>query len=166
VRTTTAMVTLMLAVTSAACYQYFPVDDSAPLPDPGAEIRFRLDTPQPLDLGTMRISDINTVEGDVYEAEGDTLGVFSRQIYSAYGSKHFTNGAIFYFDRSQFRQLEQRRFVPWKSGVAIGAAAVGVAAVMYFALDLGSGAEGDGGGNGNPQAHKGISIPVGLLIPR
>jgi hypothetical protein len=156
---------LMLAVTSAACYQYFPVEDAAPLPDPGAEVRVRLNTPQPLEVGTMRISDISTVEGDVYQAAGDTLGLFSRQIYSAYGSKHFTNGAVFYFDRSQFGRIEQRKLVPWKSGVAIGAAAVAVAAVMYFTLDLGGGAEGDGG-NGNPQTRNGVSIPVGLLIPR
>jgi hypothetical protein len=163
VRKTIAILTL--AVTSSACYQYFPVADAAPLPDTGAEVRIRLNTPQPLELGTMRISDISTVEGDVYETNGDTLGLFSRQIYTAYGSKHLTNGAVFYFDRSQFGQLDQRELVPWKTGLAIGAAAVGVLTVMYFTLDLGGGAESDGG-NGTPQARKGISIPVGLLIPR
>lgn len=156
---------LILAVTSSACYQYFPVADAAPLPETGTEVRIRLSTPQPLDLGSMRINDISTVEGDVYAAEGDTLGLFSRQIYTAYGSKQTTNGAVFYFDRSQFGQLEQRELVPWKTGLAIGAAAVGVLAVMYFTLDVGGGAESPNGGR-NPQTRTGISIPVGLLIPR
>jgi len=113
----------------------------------------------------MRISDVSRVEGHVYQTHGDTLGVFSSQIYSAYGSRHFTNGALFYFGRSQLGQLEQRELVPWKTGVAIGAAVAGVASLMYFALDLGGGGEG-GGPPGPPQARRGVAIPVGLLIRR
>jgi hypothetical protein len=163
VRTTTVI--LMLAVTSSACYQYFPVDRAAPLPEPGVEVRARLNTPQSLDLGSLTINDIGVVEGHVRRAEGDTLSIFSRQIFSAYGSKHFTNGAVFYFDRSELGQLEQRELVPWRTGVAVGAITVGVLTTMYFALDLGGGSGGNGG-IPDPQPGRVVAIPLNLLIPR
>lgn len=155
---------LILAVTSNACYQYFPIADAAPLPEPGAEVRAQLSSPQAVELGTMTIHDISTVEGDVYRTEGDTLAVFSRRIYSAYGFRQFTNGAVFYFDRSQFGRLEQRKLVPWKTGIAAGAAAAGVVAAMYFLLDFGGGAEGNGT-NPPPTPKRGAAIPLRFTIP-
>ena len=161
----TKILILILAVTSSGCYQYFPVADAAPLPEPGAEVRAQLASPQPVELGTMTIHDISIVEGDVYRTEGDTLAVFSRRIFSAYGFRQFTNGAVFYFDRSQFGRLEQRKLVPWRSGIAAGAAAAGVVAAMYFLLDFGGGAEGNGTPP-PPTPKRGSAIPLRFTIPR
>jgi hypothetical protein len=139
----TKVLILFLAVFSSACTQYFQIEDAALLPEPGAEVRARLAAPQPLELGTVTIHDVNRIEGDVYRSEGDTLGLFSRRIWSAYGFSQYTDGAVFYFDRSQFERLEQRKLVPVKTGIAVGAVAVGVVASMYYLIGLGGGAEGD-----------------------
>ena len=71
---------LLLALSTSACYQYFPVYDTEPLPEAGAEVRIRLDAPQMLDLGTMTISEVSTVEGHVRQSESDQLSVFSNEL--------------------------------------------------------------------------------------
>lgn len=154
---------LTLAATTSACYQYYSVEEAAPLPEPGTEVRIVLTSPQPLDLGSMTINDVSMVEGDVYEIEGDTLGLFSRRLRTYYGFSERTDGAVFYFDRSQFGRLEQRQLVPWKTGIAIGAISAGVLATMYLALDLGGGSE----GNGTvipPQPSRAPGIPLNWIV--
>jgi len=131
----------LLALTSSACYQYFPVRESAPLPKEGTEVRILLEDPQELDLGLMTISEVNRLEGHVRESSSDSLSIFSNQLRTYYGMRQFTNGAVFTFDRSQFGRLEERKMVPWKTGVAIGLAAVGLGVGMYYAVGLGGGSE-------------------------
>ena len=92
---------LLLALSTSACYQYFPVYDTEPLPTAGAEVRIRLDERRTLDLGTMTINDISTVEGHVRQSESDNLSVFSNELRTFYGFRHRTNGAVFDFDRSE-----------------------------------------------------------------
>jgi len=162
VRTTNLI--LVLAVSSSACYQYSQVEDAAPLPEPGAEVRAQLATPQSLELGSLTIGDVSRIEGDVYQSEGDTLSIFSRRVFSAYGAGHYTNGAVFYFDRSQFGLLEQRSFVPVKSGIAIGVVAAGVVAAVFLIAELGGGAEGDGSRDA-PQVSRVVRVPFGWIIP-
>ncbi len=161
-RTTTLV--LMLAMSSSACYQYFPVEEAAPLPEPGTEVRAQLAAPQPLELGTVTIHDVSRIEGDVYESEGDTLALFSRRIFSAYGFDQFTNGAVFYFDRSQFGRLERRKFLPLQTGIAAGAITAGVLATMYFVLDLGGGAEGPNT-KPDPQVARAAGVAFSWIVP-
>jgi hypothetical protein len=164
VRTTT--LTLILAVASTGCYQYFPVQEEAPLPEPGAEVRAQLALPQSLELGTTTISDVSAVEGDVYESNGDTLAVFSRVLSTPYGASLHTDGAVFYFPRSQLQRLEERRFEPVKSGLAVGAIAVGLL-VTYQAAMRGAGAAGGGNGDGGGEvAHVVVPLPLSILIHR
>jgi hypothetical protein len=155
---------LTLAWIASGCYQYFPVEEAAPLPEPGAEVRARLAAPQPLELGSVTIHDVSTLEGDVYRSDGDTLAVFSRRIISTYGFRQHTNGAVFYFDRSQFGRLEQRKLVPVKSAIAASAIAAGVVLGLYYALDLGGGAEGPGTGAGQVFGRT-VGIPLNWIIP-
>ncbi len=156
---------LTVALTSSACYQYFPVDDSAPLPDAGVEVRIQLQSPQSLDLGTMTINDVSTVEGHVYQSNADTLSLFSNMLRTYYGFRQRTNGAVFYFDRSQFGLLEQRKLVPWKTGVTVAAAVAGLTAFMYFALDLGGGSETGPPIPPDPGTGRTVLIPISIGLP-
>lgn len=156
---------LMLSATSSACYQYFPVQDTSPLPQTGDEVRVQLSPPQSLDLGTMTLHDVSALEGDVYRSQGDTLALFSRQLRTTYGTKHHTNGAVFYFSRDQFRRLEERRFVPIKSAIAVGVVAAGLLASYYFAM-RGAGGSEDPGPPGGTDMHIVGSIPLRILIGR
>ena len=141
---------LTLAVASTGCYQYFPLQAEEPLPEPGAEVRAQLTLPQSLELGSTTVHDVSDVEGDVYETDGDTVAVFSRWLGTSYGGRLRTDGAVFYFPRSQLQRLEERRLEPVKSGLAVGAIAVGLL-VAYEAAFSGAGAQrggsGDGGGD-------------------
>ena len=156
---------LMVTLVSNGCYQFLPVDDSAPLPEPGAEVRFQLQSPQALDLGTMTLSDVASVQGYVRQSQDDALSVFSSDLRTAYGFRQRTNGAVFDFDRSQFRTLEMRELIPWKTGVAAGTALIGMAAFWYFAADLGGGSD-----TGNPPpppsgVSRVVTIPFNLVLP-
>ena len=125
-----SLLVIISALSSGACYQYFPVNETDPLPDEGAEIRVRLDSPQALDLGTMTINDVSTIQGHVRTSQSDSLSLFSSQLRTFYGFRQHTSGAVFDFDRSQFMQVEERRMVPWKTGVAVGVTTVGLAILM------------------------------------
>jgi hypothetical protein len=162
VRTTPLL--LMVTLVSNACYQFMPVDASAPLPEAGAEVRFQLQSPQALDLGTLTLSDVASVQGHVRQSHADTLSLFSSDLRTAYGFRQRTDGAVFYFDRSQFRTLEQRELVPWKTGVAAGTAIIGMAAFWYFAIELGGGSESGGTTPPPPGFGQVATIPLNLVL--
>jgi hypothetical protein len=155
---------LALALTTSGCFRYARVGDEALLPEPGSEVRLQLATPLELDLGSTTVHDVSRIEGDVYESIGDTLAVFSRRIFSAYGYKQYTNGAVFFFDRSQLSRLEQRKLMPVNTGIVAGAATAGVLAAIYFAADLGGGAEGSSSRD-TPQNNRVVKIPFVWIIP-
>ena len=156
----------LLAVTSSACYQYFPVHATDPLPATGAEVRVQFESPQTLDLGVMAINDVGLVEGHVRTSSSDSLSLFSNQLRTFYGFRQRTNGAVFNFDRSQFSRIEQRKLVPWKTGVAIGMATAGLAAAMYYATDLGGGSDDGTVGGIEPGLGRTANIPLlKILVP-
>lgn len=163
VRATSLLLTVVLF--SSACYQYFPVRESAPLPEVGTEVRVQLESSEALDLGTMTINDVSRVEGHVYQSGSDSLGLFSNKIRTFYGFTQRTNGAVFYFDRSQLRLLEQRKIVPWKTGVALGTAVVGLGAFWYYGVGLGKGGESGTPEVPDPGFGRSMPIPVSVLLP-
>ncbi len=162
VRTTNSI--LALALISSGCAQYVHVGDSTPLPDHGTEVRIELAPPQTLELGSTTVHDVTRIEGNVFESEGDSLALYSERVFSAYGHNQYTNGAVFYFDRSQFGRLEERRIMPVRSGITAGAIAVGALAALYLAIELGGGAEGPGSKDA-PQFDRVIPIPIGTIVP-
>lgn len=139
---------LVLAPAAAGCYRYVPVEPAAALPERGKEVRVELTSPQPLHLGTMTLNDITAIEGDVYRADGDTLAVFSRWLYTGYGYKHPTDGALFFLPPGEIRRLDVRQVQPLQTALTAVAVAGGV--VLGFDLALrafgGGGSPGDGGG--------------------
>lgn len=135
---------LVLLLLVSGCYQYVPVEQPAPLPAPGEEVRVRLASPQPLELGTITVQDIAMIEGDVYRTEADTLAVFSRKLYTTYGFKHETNGAVYFLPPSEIRLLEVRQLRPAQT--ALTAAALTGGTLLFFDLALGV-----FGGGGGPQ---------------
>lgn len=155
---------LLLAVSSSACYQYFEIEDAAPLPQPGTEVRVQLTAPQRLELGNVTVNDVGRIEGDVYRSKGDTLALFSRRIFSAYGFNRYTDGAVFYFDRSQFSRIEQRNLAPVQTAIAVAAITAGALATMRIALAIGGGAEG-GGPKDGPGFGRVFAIPFGWIVP-
>ena len=156
---------LMVFLFSSACYQFMPLDQSAPLPEAGAEVRFELQSPQSLDLGTVTLNDVMSVQGHVRQSQGDTLSLFSSDLRTAYGFRQRTDGAVFYFDRSQFRTLERRELIPWKTAVTAGTAIIGLAAFWYFAADLGGGSESGNPPPPPPSASRVVGVPLNLILP-
>jgi len=158
---------LLLSLTVCACYQYFPVDAVAPLPEPRTDVRIRLTTPVSLEAGSQTLHHVSSVEGDVYKCSGDTLAVFSRWLRTSYGFRQPMDGAVFYFDRSQFARLEKRRFVPIKTAIAVAAVGTGILLVWDWAIGLGGGGESSGpSGNGNGGLNIRVPFPISILINR
>jgi hypothetical protein len=136
---------LVSASVAAGCYRYVPVQDAAPLPERGEGVRVELTSPQPLGLGTITVNDITVIEGDVYRTDDGTLGVFSRRLYTSYGFRHDTDGAVFYVTPGEIRRLEVRRLQPAQTAVT----AVLVAGGAVLAFDMALRAFGGGGSPGN-----------------
>lgn len=162
VRATSALI--LFALTSSACYQYFPVHETDPLPDAGAEVRLQLDSPQALDLGTMTINDVSTLEGHVRQSSSDSLSLFSNKLRTYYGFRQHTSGAVFNFDRDQFARVEQRKLVAWKTGVAVGVTTVGLAILMSEAVDWGGGSSEGNPGGVEPNLNRTTQIPINALF--
>ena len=148
---------LLLFVFSTACYQYVPIDDTAPLPEMGRGVRVRLNEPQSLELGSVTVHDISVLEGEVFQNDGDTMSLYSRMI-------QHTNGAVFYFERSDLNRVEQRQLIPWKTGVAVGLGVAAIAVTAVFVFDLGGGDERNGG-EGDNTFRRGFSIPFYFVFP-
>ena len=155
---------VLLALTTTGCFEYAHVEDAAPLPEPGKQVRVQLAAPQRLELGSVTVNDVSRIEGDVYQSDGDTLAIFSRKIFSSYGGSHFTNGAVFYFNRSEFGRLEQRKVLPVATGIAASAATVGIVAATYLAIELGGGGEGPGSRDA-PEQSRVFRIPLVWFTP-
>lgn len=160
----TTLVSLILIATSTACYQYVPVDEAAPLPETGGEVRLRLNSPQSLEMGSMTMHDITILEGNVHESNGETMSLFSSKVRSAYGHTEHTNGAVFYIDRSDIDRVEQRELIPWKTGVAVGVGVAAIALTAVVLFDLGGGNEGTNTPP-PPQARRGFILPLNLVFP-
>ncbi|MFQ5703634.1 MAG: hypothetical protein ACE5HT_06400 [Gemmatimonadales bacterium] len=133
------IVALMAMVGLGACYQYVPLRPEAPLPDPGAEVRFRLTSPTELQFGATTVHDASRIEGVVYQTNADTIGVFSRWIRSAYGGRYAAEGAVVFFPMDSIGLLEQRKLVPAKTALAVGSAVAGLAIVITTAVNGGGG---------------------------
>ena len=101
---------------------------------------------------------------DVFQSNGETLSLYSRKIFSAYGSSQRTNGAVFYFDRSDLDRVEQRQLIPWKTGVAVGLGVAAIAVTALFVFELGGGDERNGG-EGDNTFRRGFSIPFYFVFP-
>ncbi len=77
------------------------------------------------------------------------------------------DAAVFYFERSHFRSLEERRFVPLKTAIAVAAVGTGILLVSDWAIGLGAGGESsgpDGGGGGGLNIRS--PIPLRMTISR
>jgi hypothetical protein len=156
---------LMVSLFSNACFQFVPVNESAPLPEAGTEVRVQLESPQALDLGTMTLSDVASVQGHVRQSQGDALSLFSSDLRTAYGFRQRTNGAVFEFDRSQFRTLERRELAPLKTGIAAGTALIGMAAFWYFASDLAGGGDTGNPTPPSPGVSRVVAFPFNVVLP-
>ena len=159
--TTTLGVGLLL--TQAGCYQFVPLADTAPLPEAGSEVRLAFAPPQAMNLGARTVHDITLIEGEVFENGGDTLAVFSRYLRSAYGQRYIANGAVFYIPPSDTRRVEQRQFMPLKTGLAVGVAALATVAILKAAAELGGGS--NPGDPDDPDEFRiAVPVPIGIRI--
>lgn len=147
---------LLLTMSLSACYQYFPISDGEPLPEPGREVRARLSPEREMNLGNITVNQINRIDGSVYSNGNDSLALWTQWVHSAFGQRYYANGSVFYFPRQEMSRLEERRLVPVKTGFAVGAGVAALALIFGLATQLGGG-EGNDEGPG-PQLRIGIPL--------
>ncbi len=156
------VVGLLCLIPVSACYQFVPLQEAAPTPGPGSEVRAQLASPRAFSLGPQTLNDITSIEGTVYpNVNGtDSLALWSRELRNAYGGRYLTNGNVFYIPREQIRVLEARRIAPAKTALA---AAVGAGMLVgIVTLITGGGGSGPGDGGNGTEAH--VVGPIGGVI--
>jgi hypothetical protein len=126
------------------------------------EVRAQLSPARSLDVGSVTLHDVRILEGWVRDTEGDSIGLFTHKLRTGYGLSQHTNGAVFYFSRSDFARLEQRRLVATKTAIAAGAVAAELLVTADMALATGGGSETGDVGSGD--AFKVVRpSPLGML---
>jgi hypothetical protein len=76
------------------------------------------------------------------------------------------NGDVFFFQRSQFWKLEERRFVPVKTAIAVAAVVGGVVVLSDWAMGLGGGSASSGSSGGGDVRNIQVPMPLGIVINR
>ncbi|HEY3221952.1 MAG TPA: hypothetical protein VGJ80_14575 [Gemmatimonadales bacterium] len=136
-----------MAVLSAACFAYQPLQQ--PVPVPGTEVRATLATPVSVPLGEVTVQNVNRIEGLVYRAGADSLVISGIWVYTCEGSRYAANGSALYFTHPELASLEVRRLSPGRSGLA-GLVTVGLAASLFAGVKQALG----GGGSPTPPTDK------------
>ncbi|MFQ6045240.1 MAG: hypothetical protein ACE5PT_02640 [Gemmatimonadales bacterium] len=134
-----ALLVVLLSGSVGGCYRYSVMPPDAPPPEPGREVRLHFGSLHSLNMGTVTVHDISTIEGEVYETPSDTVAVFTRWLHTAYAGKHAGNGAVFYVPRSDIRQIEERHILPLQTGLVAAAAVGGTLGLFQVLLTLGGG---------------------------
>ncbi len=122
---------ILLSLSSSGCYQFFPVDEGV-MPDPGQEVRVHLSPARAFEVGSTPVPGVETVEGEVYESEAQSLAVWTSMLHSRFFSFR-ANGAVLYIPRDHISRLETRRLVPAKTVLAIGAVAAAIVTILTIA---------------------------------
>ena len=124
---------LLLPAYLSACFQYKPAGVE-PLPGPRTEVRVHLAPPIQVPLGEVTLHDVTTIEGIASDASNDTLGVYAKWLYPRVGSKYDALGATFRVPKGRITQVEQYRFSPQRTFLAV---AVTGGAIMGFLYAVG-----------------------------
>lgn len=119
---------LLPAFLGTACYTYRPVDGTVPVV--GTEVRAHLSPPGSFQVGEFTIHDVNGVEGQVYQASGDTLLVWGSFLQTRIGSRYSAGGGSLFLSRQQVGSLEVRRLSTGRSIVA-GVLTVGLVGALF-----------------------------------
>ncbi len=149
---------ILLSLSSSACYQFFPVEEGV-MPDPGQEVRVHLSPARAFEVGSMPIPGIETVEGEVYENDAQSLAVWTSLLRSQFGFSFPANGAVLYIPRDHISRLEARRLAPAKTVLAIGASAAALVTIYGIADAVAGGGSFTGGGEGGADASVFPSFP-------
>jgi len=130
------------------CFSYTHLDPAAPQLRRGTEVIASLGTGGgEFAVGQITIHGVTKVAGRVALADGDSLVIAARRLWSASGDDYSGDEGLITIPRGQLSGLAERRVSAWKTGVALGAGvAVLASAIAGIHQLLGSGS----GGGGKP----------------
>ncbi len=121
---------LLLPAYASACFQY-KAAGVEPLPGPRTEVKVHLAAPIEVPLGEVTLREVTAIEGIASDASADTLGVYAKWLYPRVGSKYDALGATFRVAKESISQVEQYRFSPQRTVLAIGVAGAVVVGFLY-----------------------------------
>jgi hypothetical protein len=140
---------LLLSLFSSGCYQFLPVEEGV-MPDPGQEVRVHLSPAMAFEVASTPIPGVETVEGEVYESEAQSLAVWTSLLHSRFFSFR-ANGAVLYIPHDHISRLETRRLVPAQTVLAIGTVAAAIVTIFTIADAVSGGGSFTGGGEGGAE---------------
>ena len=149
---------ILMSLSSSGCYQFFPVEEGV-MPDPGQEVRVHLSPARAFEVGSTPIPGIETVEGEVYEHEAQSLAVWTSMLHSQFGFSFRANGAVLYIPRDHISGLDARRLVPAKTVLAIGTVAAAIVTIFTIADAVSGGGSFLGGQEGGADGSIVSSFP-------
>lgn len=121
---------LLLPAYLSACFQY-RATGVEPLPGPRTEVKVHLAAPIQVPLGEVTLRDVTTIEGIASGASDDTLGVFAKWLYPQVGNKYDALGATFRVAAGNIAEVEQYRFSPQRTIVAVAITGAAIVGFLY-----------------------------------
>lgn len=138
-------VLLVLVVIVGGCYRYVAVGETAPAND--ADVQLDLAAPRAVVLQDVTLHGITGVQGRLLSADADSVAVAVARLWGLEGRTYEATGIGVSLPRQGIASVRAKRMAPARSGLAIGAGAAGIVAMVLGVRAL----VGSGGGSGRPK---------------
>lgn len=133
---------LVLAVSTAGCYQYVPVETTPPQ---GTSVRAGLSSSMSFELSEITANRIVEIRGEVVTASAERLVLSAFSLVSQSDFEHLAAGETIVVPQDAVAWIEKREISASRTAL-VGAALVGVGFLIEAAIRGGGGGEDDGGG--------------------
>lgn len=111
----------------SACYSYAPVQGAAP--DRGSRVRIHLTEPRDVRLTNLTGNEVVLVSGELVRMGADTAVVSAYTLRARSGYEFLAAGETVRVPQSDIALVQRRRLSPLKSGLLVGAVALGTSLV-------------------------------------
>jgi len=136
---------LSFVILCSGCLTYTRL--ATPTPARGSEVLATVSVPLEVRIGEITVHDVTFARGRVAYVDSDSLVLTGTRFVSQTGTEYATLASPVTIPRSSVVELKQRRVSGWKTGLALGAGAATIAAIIAGVGPLG----GSTGGGGPPK---------------
>ena len=136
---------LSFVILCSGCLTYTRL--ATPTPARGSEVLATVSVPLEVRIGEITVHDVTFAQGRVAYVDPDSLVLTGTRFVSQTGTEYATLASPVTIPQSSVVELRQRRVSGWKTGLALGAGAATIAAIIAGVGPL----AGSTGGGGPPK---------------
>ena len=142
-------------LSTAACYQYVPLEEPAPALVEGTPVRVHLSTPRSFDVSGYTAHDVHRVDGSLVRRSSSEWVVAATAMYAAGGARFDPASFALTVPAGDIGTAEVREVSWWRTVVS----AVGVGVGIFLASEAIQGTSSSGNGGGPDPGRAVIPIP-------